>query len=61
MSAPGLIDTHTHASQFPNAGIGMELTLLDWLQTYTFPTETGLKEDKRATEVYSRSGSQLHF
>ena len=56
MLAPGLIDTHTHASQFPNAGIGMELTLLDWLQTYTFPTETGLKEDKRATEVYSRSG-----
>lgn len=51
---PGLIDTHTHASQFPNAGIGMELTLLDWLKTYTFPTEAGLVENERAVEVYSR-------
>ena len=51
---PGLIDTHTHASQFPNAGIGMELTLLDWLKTYTFPTEAGLAKNERAAEVYSR-------
>ena len=51
---PGLIDTHTHASQFPNIGIGMELTLLDWLKTYTFPTEAGLAKNERAAEVYSR-------
>ena len=29
---PGLIDTHIHASQFPNAGLALDLTLLDWLE-----------------------------
>lgn len=51
---PGLIDTHIHASQFPNAGLALDLTLLDWLQKYTFPTETGLSELSRAEQVYSR-------
>ena len=67
---PGLIDTHIHASQvscdwwrshsaligqFPNAGVGLELTLLDWLQKYTFPTETGLADAEEASRVYNRS------
>jgi len=51
---PGLIDTHIHASQFPNAGLALDLTLLDWLERYTFPTETGLEDVTRAQEVYSR-------
>jgi len=51
---PGLIDTHIHASQFPNAGLALDLTLLDWLERYTFPTEAGLKCTNRAKEVYSR-------
>jgi len=36
---PGLIDTHIHAPQYANAGIGSDLQLLDWLNHYTFPTE----------------------
>ncbi|KAI5956072.1 hypothetical protein KGF57_003558 [Candida theae] len=37
---PGFIDTHIHASQFPNIGIGLDTPLLDWLNKYTFPLES---------------------
>lgn len=33
-------DTHIHASQYPNTGIFGQSTLLDWLETYTFPLES---------------------
>lgn len=34
-------DTHIHAPQFPNVGLFGSSTLLDWLETYTFPVESG--------------------
>lgn len=34
-------DTHIHAPQFPNIGLFGSSTLLDWLETYTFPVEAG--------------------
>ncbi|PGH17464.1 guanine deaminase [Helicocarpus griseus UAMH5409] len=37
---PGFIDTHIHAPQYPNSGIFGSSTLLDWLETYTFPMES---------------------
>jgi len=37
---PGLIDCHAHAPQYCNCGIGLELELLDWLNTYTFKEGT---------------------
>lgn len=56
---PGFVDTHIHASQYPNIGIGSELPLLDWLHDYTFDLEskfTKLSADKEsfAREVYSK-------
>ncbi|ETN38143.1 guanine deaminase [Cyphellophora europaea CBS 101466] len=39
---PGFIDTHIHAPQYPNCGIFGKSTLLDWLETYTFPLESSL-------------------
>ena len=51
---PGLIDSHIHAPQFPNAGLALDLTLLDWLEKYTFPTEEGFSSVVRAEEVYRR-------
>ena len=33
-------DMHLHAPQYPMLGMGMDLPLLDWLNTYTFPTES---------------------
>ncbi|KOS44808.1 hypothetical protein ACN38_g4288 [Penicillium nordicum] len=38
---PGFIDTHIHAPQYPNAGLFGSSSLLDWLETYTFPVESG--------------------
>jgi len=51
---PGFIDTHLHAPQYPNVGIFGNSTLLDWLNTYTFPLEASLSNLARAKQVYSR-------
>lgn len=42
-------DTHIHAPQFPNIGLFGSSTLLDWLETYTFPVESafGAKNDPK--------------
>ncbi|KAK4125892.1 Metallo-dependent hydrolase [Parathielavia appendiculata] len=51
---PGFIDTHLHASQYPNIGIFGKSTLLDWLNTYTFPLEASLSDPVKARQVYTR-------
>ncbi|GCF01258.1 hypothetical protein ZYGM_001270 [Zygosaccharomyces mellis] len=51
---PGFVDTHIHASQYPNVGIFGNSTLLDWLQTYTFPLEASLQDLDMAQLVYER-------
>ncbi len=51
---PGFIDTHIHAPQFPNNGIFGNSTLLDWLETYTFPLEASFKDIKKAYSIYSK-------
>ncbi|KAH7906377.1 Metallo-dependent hydrolase [Hygrophoropsis aurantiaca] len=49
---PGLIDTHTHAVQVPNLGIGGETELLTWLNEYTFPTESRFESLDYAKSAY---------
>ena len=56
--ADGTIDTHIHASQYPNAGIFGKSTLLDWLNTYTFPLESSLGNVDKARTVYERCVSR---
>jgi guanine deaminase len=51
---PGFIDTHIHAPQFPNNGIFGNSTLLDWLDTYTFPLESSFSDLDFATEIYTK-------
>ena len=34
---PGFVDAHCHAPQYVFTGTGMDLSLLDWLNKYTFP------------------------
>ncbi|XP_032297138.1 guanine deaminase isoform X1 [Coturnix japonica] len=51
---PGLVDTHIHAPQYLFAGTRVDLPLLQWLTTYTFPTEAKYKESDFAEEVYTR-------
>lgn len=52
---PGFIDCHTHAVQFPNLGIGYDRSLLDWLETYTFPLEKKYSDVNFATRVFEAS------
>ncbi|MEG1741903.1 MAG: amidohydrolase family protein [Acetivibrio sp.] len=53
---PGLSDLHVHAPQYAFRGLGMDLELLDWLNTHTFPEESKYKDlayAKRAYEIFS--------
>ena len=36
---PGLSDLHVHAPQYAFRGMGMDMQLLDWLNTYAFKEE----------------------
>ena len=47
---PGFIDTHIHASQYPNCGLGLDLQLLEWLKNYTYPTEAKFGADLQFAE-----------
>lgn len=51
---PGFIDTHIHAPQFPNNGIFGSTTLLEWLETYTFPLESSFRDLSIAMEIYTK-------
>lgn len=51
---PGFVDCHIHAPQYPNLGLGLDLPLLQWLDTYTFPVESTYNIDSFARHVYNR-------
>ena len=50
---PGLVDLHTHAPQYAFRGLGMDLELLDWLNTHTFPEEMKYANVDYAKEAYT--------
>ncbi|KAI9024727.1 hypothetical protein DFJ74DRAFT_665918 [Hyaloraphidium curvatum] len=52
---PGFIDTHIHASQYVFAGTGLDLPLLEWLNTYTFPREAAFKDVEYARMAYRKA------
>lgn len=56
---PSFTDLHLHAPQFPMLGLGMDLQLLEWLNTYTFPTEARFKDADYAHTVYRRLAKEL--
>lgn len=56
---PGFVDTHAHAPQFCNRGLGMDKELLPWLETYTFPEEAKFSDLDYAKTVYSAFVNEL--
>ena len=54
-----LCDLHLHAPQYPMIGTGMDLPLLEWLNTYTFPTEARFADPDYAREVFSALAREL--
>lgn len=49
---PGLTDLHVHASQYAFRGLGMDMELLDWLETNTFPEESKFWDMEYARRAY---------
>ena len=52
-------DMHLHAPQYPMLGMGMDMPLLEWLNTYTFPTEACFKDNEFARKTYHRLAHEL--
>ncbi len=51
---PGMIDLHLHAPQYSYVGTGMDLELLDWLESYTFPEEKNYEQEEYAKKAYTK-------
>ena len=51
---PGLVDLHVHAPQFAVRGVGLDMELLDWLNTYIFCTESKFADPAYARMVYRK-------
>lgn len=49
---PGLVDLHLHAPQYSFRALGMDLELLDWLNTHTFPEEAKYADPAYAGRAY---------
>lgn len=50
---PGMTDLHIHAPQYSFQGLGMDLELLEWLNTNTFPEEAKYNDLTYAKAAYS--------
>ena len=50
---PGLTDLHIHAPQYGFRSLGMDLELLEWLNTRTFPEEERYENEEYARKGYS--------
>lgn len=49
---PGMYDLHVHAPQYGYRGMGMDLELLEWLDTITFPEESRYADIEYARNAY---------
>lgn len=56
---PGLTDLHLHASQYAYRGTGMDMELLDWLNTHAFPEERRFEDLEYADSAYDIFVSEL--
>lgn len=56
---PGMTDLHVHAPQFSFRGLGMDMELLEWLNTYTFPEESKYRDLDYAAKAYGNFVNHL--
>ena len=56
---PGLVDLHTHASQFAYRGTGMDEELMNWLDRYAFPEESRYADTDYAAHAYGIVAEKL--
>ncbi|KAK1240533.1 hypothetical protein MKX07_004561 [Trichoderma sp. CBMAI-0711] len=51
---PGFVDTHNHAPQWMQRGLGQGMHILDWLDGITFPNEAKFADPAHAEKVYEK-------
>lgn len=56
---PGFTDLHVHAPQYTFRSLGMDMELLDWLNTYTFPEEARYADPAYAAQAYDLFTQEL--
>lgn len=56
---PGMTDLHLHGPQYPFCGLGMDLELLEWLKTHTFPEESRYESLDYAKKAYGNFTEDL--
>ena len=56
---PAFNDLHVHAPQYRNMGLALDLELLPWLNTYTFPEESKFADYQYAIKIYRRFVHEL--
>lgn len=56
---PGFTDLHVHAPQYTFRSLGMDMELLDWLNTYTFPEEARYADPDYAARAYDLFTQEL--
>ena len=49
---PGLVDIHMHAPQYTFRGLGMDMELIDWLNTHTFVEEAKYEDEEYSNKAY---------
>ena len=49
---PGMVDLHVHAPQYTFRGMCMDLELMEWLNSYTFPEEEKYEDLEYAEKAY---------
>lgn len=49
---PGFVDLHMHAPQYAMRGLGMDMELLQWLESFTFPEEARYADLLYAEKAY---------
>ena len=52
-------DMHLHAPQYAMLGMGMDMPLIDWPNTYTFPTEAHFADPEVARPIYKELAEEL--
>ncbi|KAI1419750.1 guanine deaminase [Xylaria sp. FL1777] len=50
---PGFVDTHNHAPQWAQRGIGQGMHILDWLNKHTFRNEARFSDPEYARRIYA--------
>lgn len=61
MIIPGMTDLHLHAPQYSFRGTNMDMELLDWLNTNTFPEESKYRNMDYAERGYTAFSEDLKY